>query len=325
MDAYLGPVIADYLRSVKEGLAGDRADLHVMTSAGGLVGGSDFRPKDSLLSGPAGGVVGAALAGRRHGHDRIIAFDMGGTSTDVSRFDGDFSYVFDHRVGSVELAAPALAIETVAVGGGSICHAAMGRPAVGPRSAGAQPGPACYGAGGPLSITDVNVLLGRLLPERFSIPIDVAAAAERLEELRRDLAAPGGEMPAAEDLLEGLLQIADERMAEAIRGISVREGVDPAGYALVAFGGAGGQHACRVADLLGMRTILVPADAGLLSAMGLGCAAVERFAEREILEELDAVEGRVEAILAELEAEADEALLLEGVGRGDIGRPRRIA
>ncbi|MCD4748094.1 MAG: hydantoinase B/oxoprolinase family protein [Thermoanaerobaculales bacterium] len=324
VDAYLGPVVAGYLEAVKQALP-EETSLHVMTSAGGLVEAADYRPKDSLLSGPAGGVVGAALAGRRCGFERIIAFDMGGTSTDVARFNGDYSYVFEHTVGSVELAAPALAIETVAAGGGSICRVEQGRPAVGPQSAGAQPGPACYGAGGPLTITDVNILLGRLLPERFSIPIDIDAAERRLQELQQDLGTLYGLSPPKEEFLEGLLQIADERMAEAIRSISVREGIDPTGYALVAFGGAGGQHACRVANLLGMEKVLVPADAGLLSAQGLGRAVIERFAQREILQPLEEVENRLEQWLEELELEARAALAGEGIRPDQFDHPRRIA
>ena len=198
-----------------------------MTSAGGLVRPEEFRAKDSLLSGPAGGVVGAARAGRRSGFPRVIAFDMGGTSTDVARFDGDFEYVWQHEVGGVQLLAPALAIESVAAGGGSICSLDANGLRVGPESAGARPGPACYGAGGPLTITDVNLLLGRLDPARFGIPISRAAAEEALEALRRAVEARDGGTVEAEPLLAGLLEIADERMADAIRGISLRKGYDP--------------------------------------------------------------------------------------------------
>ncbi len=200
-DAYLGPVITDYLANVGRGLSRESSTLHVMTSAGGLVDADGYRSMDSLLSGPAGGVVGAAMTGRQAGAERVIAFDMGGTSTDVSRYDGDFEYVFSHKVGPVDLAVPALAIETVAAGGGSICRVEQGRLAVGPQSAGAHPGPASYGAGGPLTLTDVNLLLGRLVPERFPIPIDVDAARERLSELRRELDSTAEE----EEILEGLL------------------------------------------------------------------------------------------------------------------------
>ena len=324
VDAYLGPVITDYLHAVERGLGADGSGLHVMTSAGGLVGADAYRSMDSLLSGPAGGVVGAALTGRRSGRDRLITFDMGGTSTDVARFDEDFDYVFSHRVGPVELAAPALAIETVAAGGGSICRVEQGRLAVGPQSAGAMPGPASYGAGGPLTLTDVNLLLGRLVAERFPIPIDLEAARTRFKDLRRELERAGSGTGSDEEILEGLLRIADERMAEAIRHISIRKGVDPAGYALVAFGGAGGQHACRLAELLGMEEVLLPADAGLLSALGLGHAVIERFAQREVLRPLDAVSDRLEGWLEALAREAASALEHEGVERDSIDEPRRI-
>ncbi len=321
-DAYLGPVISDYLRAVDCGLGGERESLHVMTSAGGLVTPASFRPMDSLLSGPAGGVVGAAITGRQFGVDKVIAFDMGGTSTDVARFDGDFEYVFSHQVGPVTLATPALAIETVAAGGGSICRVEQGRLAVGPESAGASPGPASYGAGGPLSLTDVNLLLGRLVAERFPIPIDVGAARSRFDDLRRQLA--DGDAGAEEEILEGLLRIADERMAEAIRHISVRKGIDPAAYSLVAFGGAGGQHACRVAELLGIEEVLLPADAGLLSAVGLGHAVVERFAQREVLRPLDDVAVLLKGWLGELEDEAVAALAVEGIDTVGLDAARRI-
>ena len=301
-DAYLGPVISDYLRAVERGLGSGKTSLHVMTSAGGLVDTGSYRSMDSLLSGPAGGVVGSAMTGRLNGVDRVIAFDMGGTSTDVARFDGDFEYVFEHRVGPVTLAAPALAIETVAAGGGSICRVEQGRLAVGPQSAGADPGPASYGVGGPLSLTDVNLLLGRLVPDRFPIPIDMEAARVRFDELRVELEMSVSDAGDDEEILEGLLRIADERMAEAIRHISVRKGIDPAGYSLVAFGGAGGQHACRVAELLGIEEVLLPGDAGLLSAKGVGHAVIERFAQREILRPLQEVGRRIERARAEREA-----------------------
>jgi len=323
VDAYLGPVVSDYLRAVERDL-GDGSGLHIMTSAGGLVSADAYRSIDSLLSGPAGGVVGAALTGQRSGRDRVIAFDMGGTSTDVARFDGDFEYVFSHRVGPVELAAPALAIETVAAGGGSICRVEQGRLAVGPQSAGAMPGPASYGAGGPLTLTDVNLLLGRLVAKRFPIPIDLDAAQARFRELRQELDGAGRGAGTDEEILEGLLRIADERMAEAIRHISVRKGIDPSGYALVAFGGAGGQHACQLAELLGMEEVLLPADAGLLSAVGLGHAVIERFARREVLRPLEEVADRLDGWLEELAHEAEAALGGEDVEPNHIDDPHHF-
>ena len=301
VDAYLSPILEGYLSRVSGALTS--GTLHVMTSAGGLVRAGSFHAKDSLLSGPAGGVVGAALSGRRSGFSRIIAFDMGGTSTDVARYDGDFEYLFEHRVGDAHLVAPALAVESVAAGGGSICGFDGAQLHVGPESAGAWPGPACYGAGGPLTLTDVNLLLGRLDPDRFEIPLDAAAAERALE----------GSGEEREALLEGFLEIANERMAEAIRSISLRRGYDPAEYALVAFGGAGAQHACALAELLGIGHVVVPRDAGLLSALGLGAAVVERFAHRQVLEPLARVADRLPGWLDELGREALDAVAAEGV------------
>nr|MDQ3309926.1 hydantoinase/oxoprolinase family protein [Gemmatimonadota bacterium] len=179
VDSYLAPAIQEYLQGVQGALP--EGQLHVMTSAGGLVRPEGFRAKDALLSGPAGGVVGAALAGRRAGHDHVIAFDMGGTSTDVARFDGDFEYLWEHEVAGAHLVAPALAIETVAAGGGSVCGMGANGLFVGPESAGAHPGPACYGAGGPLTLTDVNLLLGRLDPSGWGIPIAPERSAAALD------------------------------------------------------------------------------------------------------------------------------------------------
>jgi 5-oxoprolinase (ATP-hydrolysing) len=329
VDAYLAPVIGGYLARVRQALGGDAggrasAALLVMTSAGGLVRADRYAAKDSLLSGPAGGVVGAARAGRRAGFPRVIAFDMGGTSTDVARIDGDFDYVWEHAVGDARLVAPALAIESVAAGGGSICRLDADGLRVGPESAGATPGPACYGAGGPLTVTDANLVLGRLDPERFGIPIDVEAARSRAEALLGELAERTGERPAIEPLLSGLLVLADERMADAIRRISLRKGYDPAEYALVAFGGAGPQHACSVAERLQIRAVVVPADAGLLSALGLGHAVVERFAERQVLDLLDGALPRIPTWITELEAEALAAVVAEGVRPADARVRRRI-
>jgi 5-oxoprolinase (ATP-hydrolysing) len=318
VDAYLSPVLKGYLAGVGSALS--KGSLHVMTSAGGLVRAGAFHAKDSLLSGPAGGVVGAALSGRRSGFSRVIAFDMGGTSTDVARYDGDFEYLFEHRVGDAHLVAPALAVESVAAGGGSICGFDGAQLHVGPESAGAWPGPACYGAGGPLTLTDVNLVLGRLDPARFEIPLDQEAAERALNELQTRMVEGA---PEKEALLEGFLDIANERMAEAIRSISLRRGYDPAEYALVAFGGAGAQHACALADLLGIGNVVVPRDAGLLSALGLGAAVVERFAHRQVLEPLAQVKD-LAVWLDELGREATEAVAGEGVSNDKIAVRRRI-
>ncbi len=322
VDAYLAPVIGGYLARVAAALP--RGSVEVMTSAGGLVRAAEFSARDSLLSGPAGGVVGAAQAGRRSGFRRLIAFDMGGTSTDVSRWDGDFEYVFEHRVGDARLVAPALAIESVAAGGGSVCWLDGAQLKVGPESAGASPGPACYGAGGPLTLTDVNLLLGRLDPGRFGIPIHPGAAERALADLVAGLEGEGGAAVSPEGILAGFLEIANERMADAIRRISVARGYDPADHALVAFGGAGAQHALAVAGLLGIATVVVPPDAGLLSALGLGAAVVERFAQRQVLAPLDEVEDRIPGWLEELAAEAVAAVCGEGAAREEVAVRRRI-
>jgi 5-oxoprolinase (ATP-hydrolysing) len=333
VNAYLAPVIDEYLERVGAAIphlahGGSGGGLHVMTSAGGLVHPDEFHAKDSLLSGPAGGVVGATRAGALSGFGRVIAFDMGGTSTDVARFDGDFEYTWEHEVGGVSLMAPALAIESVAAGGGSVCTLDTNGLRVGPESAGAMPGPACYGAGGPLTITDVNLLLGRLGRARLGIPVFPDAASAALEELGAALESRHGAPVSSEPLLEGLLDIADETMADAIRGISLRKGYDPAEYALVAFGGAGAQHGCRLAARLGMRTVIVPADAGLLSALGLGHAVMERFAVRQVLAPLGASpsdDAALNAIFEILGTEASAAVAREGISTDEIVIRRRIA
>jgi 5-oxoprolinase (ATP-hydrolysing) len=323
VDAYLAPVIESYLGRIQQVLTG--GGLRVMTSAGGLVGAESYSAKDSLLSGPAGGITGAAAAGRAAGFERLIAFDMGGTSTDVARYDGDFEYVFEHAVGDAHLAAPALAIESVAAGGGSICFFDGDRLGVGPTSAGAFPGPACYGAGGPMTLTDVNLLLGRIDPGRFEIPIDAAAAERELARVREQLATATGERPEPVRLLEGFLDLANQRMADAIRRISLRLGYDPGEYALVAFGGAGPQHALAVADRLGVRTVVVPQDAALLSAHGLAAAAVERFAEQQVLRPIDGLEEPLAQTLDRLAERAASLLRREGVPADQVVVRRRIA
>ncbi|MCH8954719.1 hydantoinase/oxoprolinase family protein [candidate division KSB1 bacterium] len=322
VDAYLSPVIKDYLNKVNASLNNGR--LHVMTSAGGLVSSADFHAKDSLLSGPAGGVVGAALSGKRSGYEKVIVFDMGGTSTDVARFDGDFEYAFEHEVGDAHLVGTALAIESVAAGGGSICKFDGYRLRVGPESAGAHPGPACYGTGGPLTLTDVNLLLGRLDPTRFEIPISKEQAESQFSSLQKEIQSQTAESPEKEALLQGFLDIANERMADAIRRVSVRKGLDPRDYALVAFGGAGGQHACGIATRLEIETIIIPQDASLLSAYGLGNAVLERFSEKQILKKLKEIEGEIPDLINKLSSEAFKTVAAEGVPDAQIEVRRRF-
>ncbi|MCH7665220.1 MAG: hydantoinase/oxoprolinase family protein [Acidobacteria bacterium] len=334
VDAYLAEILGSYLEGVTGRL--EPRSLHVMTSAGGLVRAAEYRPKDSLLSGPAAGAVGAVAAGRRSAYERILAFDMGGTSTDVSRFDGELELRNETVVGPVRLLSPSIAVETVAAGGGSICAFKDGRVRVGPESAGAEPGPACYGRGGPLTLTDVNLLLGRLVPSRFPFRIDSKAAAQRAGEVGADAVggfadfgdASGAPADAATDrdaFLTGFLALANERMAGAIRAISIRRGYDPSEYTLVAFGGAGAQHAAAVAELLGIRRVLIPEDGALLSALGLNEGRLERWAERQVLESLAEVAVRLGDMFEAMSAEARAALEQEGVAESAIeAGPRTV-
>lgn len=301
VDASLGPVLRSYLDAVEGGLAA-ASRLLIMNSAGGLLPRERFHPVDSLLSGPAGGLAGAAHCAARAGIERIIAFDMGGTSTDVSRWAGGFPLQSARKVGPARVVAPSLHIETVAAGGGSVCSVAGETVTVGPESAGADPGPACYARGGPLALTDVHLLLGRLDPTAFRIPIDRSAAARAADTLARASGLDRVRM------LNGFLRIANERMAQVARTISVREGYDPREHALLVFGGAGGLHACAVAELMEMKTVLMPADAGLLSALGMLQAAEESRVARQILRPMDDCAANITGWMNELSREATAAL-----------------
>lgn len=278
-DAYLHAPVQSFLNGIRL----VSPEMQVMTSVGGLKSAEDIRPKDMLLSGPAGGAIGAANAARRLGHTRIITFDMGGTSTDVARIDTRPGYRFSQDVAGMRLLAPCIDLETVAAGGGSICRLTHHGLSVGPESAGSSPGPACYGKGGPLTITDVNLLLGRFDPSRAPIPLDLEAARLRLDELH----AQTDGAQTQDELLHSLLRLAVEHMTDAIRRISIGQGYDPADHALLAFGGAGPQHACAVAEALGMKTILIPEHAGILSAVGLHEAMPETIHEKEVRLPLD--------------------------------------
>ena len=272
LEAYLYPVLDEYLNNIIIGL-GKSAQLLVMNSAGGLIERPHYRAVDSLLSGPAGGVVGACSDARRAGLTKFINLDMGGTSTDVSRFSGSYSYQSTIEIGGAQLAGIALNIQTVAAGGGSVCKVEDGRLMVGPESSGAYPGPACYGFGGPLSLTDVNLLLGRLDENRFPTPISKESAQAQLDQMGKHTGF------SQQELLEGFLVLADDSMAMAIRKISVEQGYDPRDHTIVSFGGAGGQHVCGVAKRLGVTSVLSPADSGLLSAYGLSMSKIERIVE----------------------------------------------
>lgn len=320
INAYLAPVLNAYLKNIRTALFSNANPIHfqIMNSAGGLVEHPAFQPKDSLLSGPAGGVVGAARIGAALGVKKILTFDMGGTSTDTSRIDGGFDYEFETRIDQFHLQAPALAIETVAAGGGSICSFDGMRLIVGPESAGAHPGPACYGAGGPLTITDVNLLLGRLDPALMGIPIHLPAAQNALAALQTAITQKTGEKISSLALLHGYLRIANEKMAGAINKISVAKGFDPADYALLAFGGAGGMHACELAAILNIQQVILPFDAGLLSAFGIGKAKMERIAQRQILQSLAICQEKLPAWIQELIDEASQALQSIGIPAEEV-------
>jgi 5-oxoprolinase (ATP-hydrolysing) len=323
VNAALAPVIESFVESVRAPLKKSARKFYLMASSGGLEDPQDFHAINSLLSGPAGGVRGCAALAQSCGLKKALTLDMGGTSTDVARWDGDFLYQFEQQHGRSVILAPALRIETVAAGGGSICDVTGEGLAVGPRSAGADPGPACYGSGGPFTLTDVNLLLGRLDPDKAGIPLRLEPAQQRLAELKTRMAARGLAVPEDDaQLLRGLLDIAIARMAEAVRRISVRDGCDPADYTLIAFGGAGPQHACAIAEQLGIREILVPRDAGVLSASGVLHAPVEKFAVRQVLRPLHEVCATCEGDDL-MEAVEHEAKLRLAEARGVIRR--RIA
>ncbi|MCG6187386.1 hydantoinase B/oxoprolinase family protein [Maribellus maritimus] len=322
VNAYLSPIIHNYVNRISEKI-GDQL-FQIMTSAGGLVSAGNFFPKDSLLSGPAGGVVGAKKIGDESGFQKLITFDMGGTSTDVSRIDGEFDYRFEQEVGDAKINSPAIAIETVAAGGGSICGFNGYKLFVGPESASAYPGPACYGAGGPLTVTDVNLLLHRLDTRQFGIPVFRKAAEKKLNELIIQVQEKTGVERKPEEILNGFIDIANEIMAGAIRKISISKGYNPKDFALVAFGGAGGLHACDIAEILGIKTVLLPKDAGLLSAYGIGNAAVERFAEKQILKNLKEVQNNITKYFCKIEINAIKQLKNEGFNKEEIEVRQRM-
>jgi 5-oxoprolinase (ATP-hydrolysing) len=296
VDAYLSPILRRYVDQVADELPG--VNLQFMQSNGGLTDARTFQGKDSILSGPAGGIVGMVRASRQAGFERVIGFDMGGTSTDVSHFAGEFERVFETQVAGVRMRAPMMSIHTVAAGGGSILHFDGSRYRVGPDSAGANPGPASYRRGGPLAVTDCNVMLGkvqagyfpRLFGARGDEALDVGAVRRRFDALADEIGAATGERPAPEAVAEGFIAIAVGNMANAIKQISVQRGHDVTDYVLTSFGGAGGQHACLVADALGMQTVFIHSLAGVLSAYGMGLADQSAMREQAVEERLiDAV------------------------------------
>ncbi len=330
VDAYLSPILRRYVDRVSAQLPGVR--LLFMQSNGGLTEARHFRGKDAILSGPAGGVVGMAEMSRRAGLDRVIGFDMGGTSTDVSHFAGSYDRVFHTEVAGVRLRSPMLDIHTVAAGGGSVLHFDGSRYRVGPDSAGAMPGPAAYRHGGPLTVTDANLALGRIQPEHFPAvfgpdgdrPLDVELVRERFAALAARITEATGDERGPEEVAVGFRDIAVANMANAVKKISVLKGHDVTGYALTTFGGAGGQHACAVADALGMRTVLVPPMAGVLSALGIGLADIAAMREQSVELPLEpGVTSRLAEVADALEASARAELADEQVPADRIRVERR--
>jgi len=325
VDAYLSPVLKRYVGKVAEELAGVR--LLFMKSDGGLTAASFFAGKDSILSGPAGGVVGMVRTAEAAGFSRIIGFDMGGTSTDVSHYSGEFERSFETEVAGVRMRTPMLSIHTVAAGGGSILHFDGSRCRVGPDSAGANPGPACYRRGGPLTVTDCNVVCGKILPGYFPAifgstgdqPLDAESVHDAFATLAREVAAATGEEKTVQEVADGFLAIAVANMANAIKAISTRRGHDLGPYALACFGGAGGQHACLVAEALGMETIFLHARAGVLSAYGMGLAERSSMGEEAVSETLSPFLAPMLARQVEaLKSRTVQGLAEQGVALGQV-------
>ncbi|MGR3661862.1 MAG: hydantoinase B/oxoprolinase family protein [Paracoccaceae bacterium] len=316
VDAYLSPILRRYVDQVATALDFREAgNLYFMQSNGGLTDASLFQGKDAILSGPAGGIIGMVKTAEIAGYDRLIGFDMGGTSTDVSHYAGAFERSFETEVAGVRMRAPMMDIHTVAAGGGSICTFRDGRYQVGPESAGADPGPACYRRGGPLTVTDCNVMLGKLNPDHFphvfgpggDQPLDADIVREKFEILAAEIA-KASDQPAATPyaMAEGFLHIAVDNMANAIKKISVERGHDVTQYTLQCFGGAGGQHACLVADALGMRRVFLHPYAGVLSAYGMGLAEIRALRERQFdapLEDIETAQNTIDTITSEAVAE----------------------
>jgi len=329
VDAYLSPILRRYVDQVADALdlgRGGCERLYFMQSNGGLTDARLFQGRDAILSGPAGGVVGMTRTGEAAGFDKLIGFDMGGTSTDVCHYAGQYERSFETEVAGVRMRAPMMHIHTVAAGGGSILSFREGRFQVGPESAGADPGPACYRKGGPLTVTDCNVMLGKLNPDHFphvfgpkaDQPLDAGIVRQKFASLAQEI----GDGRTPEEVAEGFLRIAVENMANAIKKISVQRGYDVTRYALASFGGAGGQHACLVADALGMKTVLIHPYAGVLSAYGMGLADIRALREVQFdagLDRLDSAEQR----LSDMADAAREEVLSQGIPATRIRIERR--
>ncbi|MBC8732809.1 hydantoinase B/oxoprolinase family protein [Paraburkholderia sp. UCT2] len=331
VDAYLSPVLQDYVERVSGQTGSVR--LMFMQSSGGLAQAGHFHGKDAILSGPAGGIVGAVKTCEAVGEHEVIGFDMGGTSTDVAHYDGAYERVFETQVAGVRVRAPMMDIHTVAAGGGSICSFENGRFKVGPESAGAYPGPASYRNSGPLTVTDCNVMLGRVQAEHFphvfgpqgNLPLDTETVRRRFTEVAAQVERETGQRMSPEAVAEGFLTVAVDSMAQAIKTISVERGHDVSDYALCAFGGAGGQHACAVADALGMRRIVLHPFAGVLSAFGMGLADLRVLREKAVEATLDAAAAAsLEPAYEALETDAIAQVTAQRVPRAQVDAMRAV-
>ncbi|MDH3695269.1 MAG: hydantoinase B/oxoprolinase family protein, partial [Gammaproteobacteria bacterium] len=331
VDAYLSPILQRYVDQVASELQGAR--LMFMQSNGGLTDARLFKGKDSILSGPAGGIVGAVETAAMAGFDKIIGFDMGGTSTDVTHYAGEYERAFDTLVAGVRMRVPIMRIHTVAAGGGSILKFDGLRYRVGPDSAGANPGPASYRRGGPLTVTDCNVMLGKLQPDFFpnifgpsgDQSLDGDAVIECFAYMADEIGSASGQQSSVQEVAEGYLKIAVENMANAIKKISVQRGYDVTEYTLCCFGGAGGQHACLVADALGMKTVFIHPLAGVLSAYGMGLADIRAMREQSVELRLD--ESAVNSVgdnFAALEQQTRNEILNQGISNDDISLHHRV-
>ncbi len=331
VDAYLSPILRRYIDTVASQLKGTR--LLFMQSNGGLVDSRFFQGKDSILSGPAAGVVGAVRTSAAAGFDKIIGFDMGGTSTDVSHYEGEFERTFESEIAGVRIRAPMMYIHTVAAGGGSILRFDGSRYRVGPESAGASPGPACYRRGGPLTVTDCNLMLGKIVPSYFphlfgpagDLPVDTEVVRTLFLNLAAEISAATGDTRTPQQVAHGFLEIAVHNMANAIRKISVQRGYDVTAYTLCCFGGAGGQHACLVADALGILSILIHPHAGVLSAYGMGLAERRLMRERSVEKQL-ALElmPELERVFSDIERTGRTEMRAQGVGNEAISVIRKL-
>ena len=331
-DAYLSPILRRYVDQVARDLGPD-VPLSFMQSSGGLIAADRFQGKDSILSGPAGGIVGMARTARAAGFDHVIGFDMGGTSTDVSHYAGAYERSFETTVAGVRLRAPMMNIHTVAAGGGSICRFDGARFRVGPESAGANPGPASYRRGGPLTVTDCNVMVGKLQSSVFppvfgpngNQPLDAEVVRAKFAAMAEEVEAATGKRLTPEAIAEGFLAITVDNMANAIKQVSVARGYDVTSYVLACFGGAGGQHACLVAEALGMARIMIHPLAGVLSAYGMGLADTRLLKQRTLEAPLDeALLARADVLLAELTAGGEAELQAQGIAAERIRAEPRL-